>query len=749
MNHALKRNSQHAHRRLRVGLFMAALVLTLPVFAERPKIGLALSGGGARGAAHIGVLRVLEEQRIPIDCIAGTSMGAIIGGLYATGHGVDALERIITETDWEDALNDETPRQDRSFRRKRDDDTYLIKNKPGVSDDFALQFPSGLIQGQKVDLLLERLTLPVASITDFDEFRIPYRAVAADIATGEEVVIGTGSLATAIRASMSIPGGFAPVRLDGRMLVDGGVANNLPVSVVRDLCADIVIAVDISTPLAKPEELNSVFSIASQLTAFLTRRNTERQIASLDPDDVLIVPDLSGIDTLDFSVAIDAVPRGRDATQSLVNKLRPWSLDEAAYAAYRAQRPEGIAQRQEPVVAFVRFVNDSDLSTEVIESYVSHGKQALIGRPIDLDRIEKEISRLYGLELFESITYDVVEENGQHGIEVQLRERSWGPNYLQGGVDWANDPDGDGLFNLGLLYKRTLINPLNGELRVALQIGDEPGLAAEIYQPLDPGQRWFIDARGFLSNRNARLFSGNDELANFRISSFGIEAGAGYNIGDWGRLRLGLGRASGDIELRIGEPLLYPDRDYDLALLSASFQVDTLDNLAFPREGVLGGLEWIGSRESLGSDSDYDQLKAGVGTSYSWGRNTLSPFAYYYTTLDDEGALESFFRAGGFMDLSGFQTNQLIGQHYGLLGLAYWRRLTDFNLFRAHAGFSVESGNVWQVENDVFDDMLLAGSVFIGAETPLGPLYLAFGAAEGNNQTFYLSLGSPVLIVPR
>ena len=749
MRQACRSPGRHGHRTCRLSLLVMALTLAFPVFAERPKIGLALSGGGARGAAHIGVLRVLEEQRIPVDCIAGTSMGAIIGGLYAAGYGVDELEGIISDTDWNSALDDDTPREDKSFRRKRDDSTYLIKSKPGISDDFELQFPSGLIQGQNVDLLLERLTLAVSGVHDFDSLRIPFRAVAADIATGEEVVLGSGSLATAIRASMSIPGGFAPVRIDGRMLIDGGVANNLPVSVVRDLCADVVIAIDISTPLAKPEDIRSVFSVASQLTGFLTRRNTEQQIASLAPDDVLIVPDLRGVDTLDFNAALDAVPRGRKATLAGLDKLQSLIMDEAAYAAYQASHPADISRREKPVIGFVRYINDSNLSTEVVKSYTSHGKQALIGQPLDVDRIEREISRLYGLELFESITYNVVEENGQQGVEVHVRERSWGPNYLQGGVDWANDFDGDGLFNLGLLYKRTLLNPLNGELSLALQIGDEPLFGAEIYQPLDPAQRWFVDASAIMSNETARLFVGNEELANFRFSSRAIKLGAGYNIEDWGALRIGLERTTGDIELRVGDPRLFQDGDYDLGLITASFWVDSLDNLAFPREGILGGVNWNGSRESLGSDSDFDQLTAGLGVPLSWKRNTLTPFVYYNTTLDDDGTLESFFRGGGFMNLSGFQTNQLLGQHYALLGMAYWRRLNDFKPFTAYVGGSLESGNVWQRESDVFDDMLLAGSVFFGADTPLGPLYLAYGHAEGNNRSLYLSLGSPILISPR
>ena len=216
--------------------------------ASRPKIGLALSGGGARGAAHVGVLRVLEELRIPVDYIAGTSMGAIVGGLYASGMGPDEIEQALKEMDWDAVLRDSQPRPERSFRRKLDDRLYLSKLKTGVKDG-KIGIPTAVIQGQQFNLVLNRLTVAVAEIDDFDELPIPFRAVATEIATGEEVVLGSGNLATAIRASISVPGVFAGVLIDDRLLVDGGISNNLPVSVVREMGADIVIAVDISTPL--------------------------------------------------------------------------------------------------------------------------------------------------------------------------------------------------------------------------------------------------------------------------------------------------------------------------------------------------------------------------------------------------------------------------------------------------------------------------------------------------------------------
>ncbi len=728
----------------------AALAIALAVFggcalAERPKIGLALSGGGARGAAHIGVLEVLEAERIPIDCIAGTSMGAIVGGLYAAGYGVDELAKIVTEIDWNDAFSDDTPREARSFQRKRDDDSYLVRGRPGLSDDLELKFPGGLIQGQKIDLLFERLALPAAGITDFDRLPIPFRAVAADIATGDEVVLESGSLAKAMRASMSIPGGFAPVMIDGRQLVDGGVANNLPVNVVRELCADVVIAVDISTPLLEPDQIRSLFSVASQLTGFLTRRNTEQQIATLTDGDLLIVPPLGTISTTDFAEAGETLPIGRDAAVAALPGLGNRALEAEAYAAYRARHRPDAAAREVPVIRFVRLENDSSLSNEVIRAYAAQGEEELVGRPIDIDLIERAIARLYGLELFESIDYQVVEEEGAHGVVVRVRERGWGPNYLQLGLDWSTNLDGDGRFNLGTIYTRTLVNELNGEFRVGLQLGDDPLFAFEHYQPLDAAQRWFVGARAMAVSRSSSFYAEeiDTQLFEFRIKEAGVGLAFGRNLGDWGAIRFDFQRGTGKTELTSGLPVEI-EKDFDFATVGLSLTADTLDSLRIPRRGILARAAWVGEREALGSDFDYDLLELLVYKPLSWGRNTLMPGLIYNTTLDDEGGLESYFRAGGFLRLSGFKTDQLANQHFGLLSLIYYRRMNDFSLLPTYLGGSLEAGNVWSSRGDVFKENRLAGSVFTAIDTPLGPLYLAYGVAEGGHQSFYLTLGPPV-----
>jgi len=389
---------------------------------RRPKIGLALSGGGARGAAHIGVLKVLEENRIPIDYIAGTSMGSIVGGLYATGMSPDEILEAIESIDWDEIFVDSPSRQERSFRRKRDDDLYLVKAKPGI-DKNGLKFPAGVVQGQKIDLALTRFTRHVAKIDSFDDFAIPYRAVASDIVTGEGVVLDSGNLAHAIRASMSVPAVFAPIEIDGHQLVDGGIANNLPIDVVRSMGADIVIAVDISTPLLTEDEIGSVLNITVQLTGILTRRNAEQQIATLTDDDVLLIPDLGDITSADFNRAAEAIPTGRAAAEGKIASLRRYSIAEEDYGEYRASLTN--FDFTPPVIDFVRLANDSRFNDDTL-AYRIHNSR--IGEPFSVDAAEKDVGRIYGLQLFSNVGYNIVEQDGETGLEFDIKGAPLGAN---------------------------------------------------------------------------------------------------------------------------------------------------------------------------------------------------------------------------------------------------------------------------------------------------------------------------------
>ncbi|MEM9057307.1 MAG: patatin-like phospholipase family protein [Pseudomonadota bacterium] len=723
---------------------VASLLLAAPVAAavdeaaSRPKIGLALSGGGARGAAHIGVLKVLEEHRVPIDYIAGTSMGSIVGGLYASGSSPDDIAAAVRSIDWEAVFTDSTPRQDRTFRRKRDDDLYLVKARPGIGRK-GLKFPAGLIQGQKIDLALARLTRPVAHIDDFDAFRIPFRAVATDIVTGEEIVLGSGKLTEAVRASMSVPAAFAPTVIDGRKLVDGGVANNLPIDIVRRMGADIVIAVDISTPLLNDAQVNSVLSVTVQLTGFLTRRNTEAQIASLTDDDLLLVPELGDLTSADFPRALEAVPAGVAAAEQARARLEALSLTPAAYARYRDSLVQ--STRTDDAIDFIRLDNRSSLRDGIIAARI---RDTRVGDRIDTRAIERDVGRIDGHEHFQNVTYDVVEEDGQTGIEITAEERAWGPVYAQVGATYDSNTDGDNLFNLGFAVLATGINAANGELRGGLQLGDEPAGFVNVHQPWGDKGMWFADASVLYQNQLITIFNGDDPEATYGIQETVLEAALGREFGTWGEARLGLRYGDGDARVRVGSRVINPELAYQRGEFFASLFADELDSFFFPTEGYLASVEYIASRDGLGADSDFDQVVLGGVYTQSFGRHSLSALFDFGTTISGTAPVQSLFRAGGLFNLSGFNRNELEGQHYARLGLSYYKRLESFEQLPVYVGALVERGNVFDSRSDIgWNRSLNAGAVYVGVDSFLGPLSMAWGLAEGGNDGFYVFLGRP------
>ncbi len=705
---------------------------------ERPKIGLALSGGGARGGAHVGVLKALEELGVPIDYIAGTSMGAIIGGIYAAGYSPDEIGQILKEMDWASALSDKSPRREHTMRKKDLDSQFLIPYRIGFNKG-GVQLPLGVIQGQHLDQVFHRILLPVQGITDFDQLSIPFRAVATDLVTGEEVVLSSGSLADAMRASMSVPGAFAPVELDGRKLVDGGMANNLPISVVRAMGADIVIAVDISTPLLTEEQLTSVLSVAEQLTGFLTHRNTQDQIASLGPDDILLVPDLEGVSAADFENADEIAHKGLEAVMARQADLTALFITKVRDPS---ERPPLLGQPQAAyLVEFITINNGSVLDDELILSQLDLEP----GQPLNITALEKSVDRVYNLDVFESVTYNLVSnEAGEQGVEINAIPRSWGPNYLQFGLEFSDDFSGNDDFRIGAAYTRNALNSLGGELRVLAAFGREDELTFNFYQPLDKSARWFIEPQVFLTREQFNVWEENQMIARLDIAGYGAKLGIGRNFGTTNLIRMDYEYFRGDADLIIGELDFPLDDDVKIGELVFAYRHDGLDNLWFPTTGMFHRLEFRFARDVLGAAFDYEQASAASTFTFTSGKNTvLFGFEGGYS-FDDAAPVERWFELGGFARLSGLIPDQLSGRHLGLFNLAYHRRINNFDLLAAYGGFTLEAGNVWNDADDIsFSDLRKSGSIFVGAETPLGPVYLAWGYSDSGDSTLYFYLGNP------
>jgi len=706
---------------------------------RRPTIGLVLSGGGARGGAHLGVLRALEELNVPVDVIAGTSIGAIIGGFYASGMSVDEIEHVIETIDWDAAFLGDTPRELMSFRRKRDDDLFLVEQKPGLNDG-QLTLPLGIVQGQVIDLILIEQTLPVAHIRDFDELPIPFRAVATDITTGEAVVLGSGNLAEAIRASMSVPAVLAPIDIGGRLLVDGGISMNLPIEVARQMGAEVIIAVDISAPLFQREQLTSVLAITGQLTNIMTRRGVEEQLRDMGPDDLLIVPEFGGeYGSTGFARMVETIAVGYDATMGHAQALAAHGVDAEGRLAERPMLA-GPPEFAPPIIDFLRLRHNSNISDAVIER---HLRGIEIGQPLDVATVEEAVNKIYGMELYQNVRYELITDGGRTGLEFGLDERAWGPNFLQMGISFSASGDEDVMFGLSAGYLRTRINALNGEWRATVTIGDEPALLADLHQPFAHEGQFFVAPSFSLESNVVNVFDNGERLAEVQIRETALELAAGRELAYWGEIRAGLRRATGEVKLEVGDPGFIPVEDFDEGEFFARFAVDTLDNLSFPRSGTIARLEWRGSRpDTLGADVKFDQVSFAAAYVKTWDRYTLLTRLRYDATISGVAPVNGLYLLGGFLDLSGFNRNELSGQHAARIGTVFYRRINDLAFLPAYAGVSLELGNVWDNRSDIsIGGSILGGSVWVGVDTPVGPVYAGYGRAENDRSAIYVFLG--------
>ena len=704
---------------------------------HRPRIGIALGGGGARGIAHISVLRAIEAQHVPIDCIAGTSMGSLVGGLYASGMSVDELEKLVVSTDWPRMFNDALERPERSFRRKQDDRDRLVTVGVGLRDG-RLRVSPGLLQGERILALLERSTLPVSAIDDFNQLPVPFRAVATDLNTGQAVVLDHGSLAMAMRASMSLPGIFQPVELDGRVLLDGGMANQVPIDVVRAMGADIVIAVDVGTPLMELGGDASLLEVISQLTGMMTVGNTQRQLASLGSRDVLIVPPLGDdVATGDFDKAVEALAIGKQAAQEALPRLAVLSVPSDEHARSIAARPQpGTAH---PMVEFVRLENETDYADELLLTYL----QIPVGEPLDVDKAEEGLLRAYSLGTLSSITYEVASENGQTGVVVRAKPKPQGPNYVQLGFTLNTDFEGAFDTNLRAALLFSPLSPYGAEGRVIAQIGSEPGLRGEYYHPLDVANRYLLYGRLSYDNPDIRLYDRDGfNFATYDVRVTSAHVQAMREFGNYGVASVAVERGHGHADVEVGDPS-QPPFDFDVGNLIVGVAIDRLDSLFFPREGYYATLGYTASREWLGSDRDFDQVDFDATGAWSFGKHTLQLGGRYHSTISGDLPVQSLYRLGGRTRLAGYRINELTGQHYALVYGGYAYELARFLERPTLLGGTLEYGNAWQRREDIGEDAELNASLYLGFDSWLGPMLVGYGWREGGEDQLFLEIGRP------
>ena len=723
-------------------LLICALLLPTPpgtaeVAPARLRIGLVLSGGGARGTAHVGVLKVLDELHLHVDAIAGTSMGAVVGGLYASGMSGLQIEQLLSSVDWQAAFRDRPARADLGFRRKQEERDFLVNLPLGIQGH-RLLIPTGLIQGQKLTQILRRATLPVAAVSDFDQLPIRFRAVATDLETGAAVIMSTGDLTTAMRASMSAPGVITPVERDGRLLVDGGLAENLPIDVVRAMGVDVLIVVDTGFPLRTRDKLTSLTSVSNQALAILVRRDVERQRATLTKHDVLLTPELGDLASYDFSEVGRALKAGEAASRAAMDRLMPLVAAVSPVAAPTPAPPDVSL----PLVQFVVAEPGSKRYARQINDFFKDQ----IGKPLQPELLAARIDTLYGRGNLELLDYRMARAaDGTNGLAFSARRKSWGPNYLRLGLALQDDFAGNSKFNAAARLAFTELNERGAEWIVDLKIGASPRIATEFYQPLNSLQGYFIAPHLQAEAHDVPQLSGATLIGVYRARSFEYGLDLGRELGNWGELRGGLLDVRGSTRVRLGD-FSVPETSFHTHAGFLRFNYDRLDSANFPRSGQALTLDWRFEQNGRGAPGS-DLLTLDWRAAWSHGRNTALTWLSGGSTVGGSDAnVRSWFPLGGFLNLSGLGAESLAGPYFGIARALVYRSVGKggegvLNV-PAYAGVSLELGNVWSQRSDIkVSSARRDAALFFGAETYIGPAYLAVGYDQDGSTAFYLFLG--------
>lgn len=744
----------------------ALVTLTLASFvshaADRPKIALVLSGGGAKGSAHIGVLKVLEEKRIPVDIVVGTSMGSYVAGLYAMGLSAEEVEQTTLNIDWNKGYNDRVSRDALSLRQKQQDELYQLRTDIGISGG-SLKSPDGFFQGQSMAALLRDATSNLPVQKSFNDLPIPYRAVATDMETVTPFVLDHGSLAKAMQASMSIQGILKPVEWEGRILADGGAVNNMPVDVAKSMGADIVIAVDIGARLRDKSELTSGLAMLDQMTTYMTQVGTERQKALLGERDILITPAFGNMGIADFARMPDGIHYGEEAAKRVALRLDALSLSPARYKAYRDHKLSRRAQNSALPAYYidrVDIVNQSSLADETIRAAMQVKPHKVQTR----ESLEAGVRRLYALESFDRVTYQIEERGNENVLVVDAHEKNWGPGYLNFQFGFTDDFESTSNYNVGAAYTRTNINEWGGEWHSEASLGTWKHLKTEFYSPLEPSQTYFGQVSLAYDKETRRLYltdegglrrgrEGSSSQTYYFDSQYAFwsaEGAVGWNIHPWQRVSLGVAAMKGDIGI---DSIGISDLSSSAWGPFLRLEHDTLDSRYFPYNGLLfqGQIGYMhinqddgegGQSHSRGSSYDVTLIKP-----WSWERHSLNLMLGAGGTQSGEDLPLFAQDLGGMFTLSGFKPHELSGRYSLFGGLRYIYRLADndFGPFRLplYVGGSLEQGGVWDQGHDIrFETSYTAGSLYIGSETFLGPIFFGVGAAEGGSQSIYLQLGS-------
>lgn len=712
----------------------------------RPCVGLVLSGGGARGFAHVGVIRVLEDLGVKVDVITGTSMGSMVGGAYAAGFTLKELEETVLEVDWSKMLAPRPQRDILPWRRKNDDYKSLSNSSVEIAVDGTLRLPQSFVPSEELELFLSRKTAPVSKVQDLSMLAIPFAAPATNLVTGRRVVMQKDcTLGQAMRASMSVPGAFAPAQYKGELLVDGGLLDNLPVELAREMGADVIIAVNVGTPLSSRDELGNVVGVMAQMVNLLTEQNVTASLAGLTERDILIRPDLTDYTSADLNKSREIMEAGEAAGRAAAGRLRGLAVKRDRWEAWNEARTKVFTEyrRGPKVISDVQVAQAPDAAVPADRIIERAGIRA--GDRIGRRGLDEAARAVWADGYFDSVTYRL--DPGHDGtatlvFEPKDKNADYSSVRLGGSVE--TDFDSTSTFNLLFAHTWHLLNTWGGEWRNEIQVGETQRFLSEFYQPLGRTLPIFVQPSLSYERATYDIYEGDDSVAQWRNSITDAKVLFGWEIARLGYAGISGGWMSASTKTVVGRDTP-PWREKSAPYMGAELMLDTLDSVSFPTEGFRLSAEGKLTNHKIGFEKRSHHFTVNALVPWTVGRWT--------TTLEGEigrATAAGSFRLGGASRMVGAQYGRWSGARleYGSVTVA--RNVTDFVPMPVSVwvGVKAESGRTWNdggnsvyFNSDGSRDWHRSGSVFIGVDSLFGPMFLTFGHTKDEGSGIYFRWG--------
>ncbi|PUE07032.1 hypothetical protein B9Z51_14120 [Limnohabitans sp. T6-5] len=716
--------------------------------AKPPSVVVVLAGGGAKGFAHLAVLRQLEKDHIPIARIVGTSMGAVIGGLYATGLSTDDIERVIGGLDPAKVALDQLNRLELPSRTRAYQQKYPVELEFGIKSG-GLSFARGVSDGQRFLALLQELTAHVPPQVNFNNLKIPFRAVVTRYRDGEMKVFDQGALHLAIRASMAAPAVFAPVEIDGETYVDGGLVANLPVEVALQEGADVIVASFLAGGVddGKTEQANHALVVANRMIDIMIRQNEKRNLTLLRPQDVLVKPSLQDVGFADFNRAAEIVQRGQVAVSEVGVR---WA-DLKTHFAQSTARPAGnrlsFHQREKRIVG-IEAKGQSDVSQAYIRSVLS----PLLEQEFSAVETERYIDELYTSGFFDLVSYSLQQQQGdQYKLIVQVREKPYSPHFMKTTLGFSTEDSGVTQFSTGFGYRRPWLTPSGLEFSLDARLGTQSELAARLYQPLS--SRWSVETGVSWDSNHLpiyRMAIDRDDLSTQKLAYFNQtvqtwDAQLVYDLERKANIKVGL--TSGRIRRTLDtySELLASagnsNSDFSYTGLKTQLQIDQLDSLSFPTRGYYlnASVEQGVSGNSYGTGRLSAKVAHGVGPHiFNLGLN----LAQERLTQDCQKCQSpTLLFLGGFQLMGAYRMGQLAGNQLAHVQGTYMYRLTEGGLLKqkTYVGAVLEAGDAW-LQGEAMRTRYSA-TAFVAVDSKIGDIYLGTARGSGNVYTLFVQLG--------